>query len=324
MGKKEVVKNDPVITDDIRLEGHSVMKEVENPTRYQKISASDTTEDLSKSNRKLSRERKIHRVESLRRRNLGYSMGHINVEKSASKIKRFDEDDSTFQDKMNCVTQGETPYTNVDDDDAMEEVKASDAKEKVLQQLAQEQSIAQEEFLFTQKKKKRSKKGFDDASHNIADDLDDQQSLDDALLDMVDSNKQLLLKKITDQQGLQQPTSQKRNNHITFNLGSDNEEGTLKNPLQAGHNIQLVVLPVLGHTIGQVSSETLGIAPSETAMRLCRNRLTAEKALIAMETTKVGQKVQQKNGSDYDLVKRSRKSKYYIRCGRSAANFKVK
>lgn len=268
-----------------------------------------------------SRERKNQRGETLRRRNIGFSVGHINVEPHTNNRKiKFDEVD-IIHDDTEPATKIETSFSVKDDDndESIEEIKASVAKDQVLQQIAQEEATAQDEILLTKKskKKKQDQKNHVNTSEND-DDNKEEDSLDDALLDLVDSGTKLQQNRIAKQEKLQ-TASKIRNTHITFKLGADDDMLTLNNPAHAGQNIQLVVLPNLETTAGtSPTSESLGITPSRTALNLCRNRLTAEKTLMLNEGKK-----EPGVHRDGQIVKRSRKSKYYMRLGRSAANFKV-
>jgi hypothetical protein len=281
--------------------------------------------------RKIHREMKTERVDKLRRKKMGFSIGHISVEpsisgKSGKKIK-FDDDDGVFSESHDAdekIRQKSFIIEHVnessDEGDMIEEVRASDAKIHALRQNAEEEAMAQEEISFSKRKRKHRKKDIRFDADSDADDL----SLDDEMFAMVDAEKERL--------HAIQPASKgdpaiKRNIHITFKLGLDDEPGTLNNPIRAGQNIQVVVLPQSENNVISKAGDTFGVVPSRTALQLCRNRIIAAQSLINMDRTKTKgrdiSKKQAKSLADDQIIKRSRKSKYHFRLGRSAANFLV-
>jgi hypothetical protein len=110
MGKKQSLKN----ISGVAMDDHVVNQDLQPSGSSKERSAAGEKQS------KLSRERKSLRIETLRRRNVGFSVDHINVEPSASKRIKFDDDES-FHDDSELVPKVET-VNNDDDDDAIEEL----------------------------------------------------------------------------------------------------------------------------------------------------------------------------------------------------------
>ncbi len=294
-----------------------------------------------------TKQSKSKRKADLRRKNMGLGIGTIDVNNvtsstiSSSKKIRFDDDvdfesDNEYENvEQKEKEEGGKAIHNVknsdddddDDDDEVEQVSAAVAKDEALQIRAAERETRKVEKTMTQKRK-RKKKIVTEVNTKEIDVNDDD--LDEEFLAMVDSAREneSKMKKLKEHTRNAHDKSimetKKLGRHTTFI--SDDRDLNSDNIIDAGHNIEVVVLPSSSLTndndddrnvntviqekaMASLSSD-LSTKPSEAALQFCRGRQFRNQSL-----EKKGEKV---------AFKRSRKMKYKLSLGKPAANFVVK
>lgn len=203
---------------------------------------------------------------------------------------------------------------SVSDDDTIEEVKSSVARDKAMQQLAKERETSKVQKLQTSRKKRNSK---------ITAQVEDEDDFDEEFFAQVDSE-------MTEQRKLKKrkesvvPTGR----HTTFL--STAEEMNDSQPIQTDHNIELVVLgetetnkPIHSALLQSSTDSKAGMEPSEASHLFARSRLAGGKA------ERRGTKKKKQDNSGWKRSKKMNhlafgRAKTKRRKGRAAANFVVK
>lgn len=273
-----------------------------------------------------TRSTRSQRKTELRKKNVGIGVHNIEIDpdKVAKKGKKitFDDDyvasdyesSSDLEEKKEIETNHSGEESS---DDEIEQVDNSLAKIHAMEQRAAESKSRREEYA-TVNKRKRKAKAKDEKPDIKATDIDSDDELDEDFLSMVDSDRKSEAKakkqlKVLAKEGI-------IGKHTTFVSDGDNLDapGSINSPIQADHNIDIVVLPGLNFDDDADSnavryqqavalSASLGTQPSTTAMSLCRGRIENFQS--------------EEQGFE---VKRSRKMKYNLSKGRASTNFKVR
>lgn len=273
-----------------------------------------------------TRSTRSQRKTELRKKNVGVGVDNIEIDptKSVTKGKKITFDDDyvasdyeSFSDheKERDDNKNDHDSDTESSDDEVEQVDNSLAKAHVMEQRAAESKSRREEYAIVQKRKRKAKV---ETPEMKTPEMDSEDELDEDFLNMVDSDRKSEAKakkqfKVLSKEG-------NVGKHTTFVSDGDELQapGSINEPIQAGHNIDVVVLPGFNvdddadsntvkfqHDIAL--SASLGTQPSSTAMSLCRGRI-------------------QNFESEEDAfeVKRSRKMKYSVSRGRASMNFKVR
>jgi hypothetical protein len=273
-----------------------------------------------------TRSTRSQRKTELRKKNVGIGVHNIEIDpdKVAKKGKKitFDDDyvasdyesSSDLEEKKEIETNHSGEESS---DDEIEQVDNSLAKIHAMEQRAAESKSRREEYA-TVNKRKRKAKAKDEKPDIKATDIDSDDELDEDFLSMVDSDRKSEAKakkqlKVLAKEGI-------IGKHTTFVSDGDNLDapGSINSPIQADHNIDIVVLPGLNFDDDADSnavkyqqdvalSASLGTQPSTTAISLCRGRIENFQS--------------EEQGLE---VKRSRKMKYNLSKGRASINFKVR
>jgi vacuolar-type H+-ATPase subunit I/STV1 len=203
-----------------------------------------------------------------------------------------------------------------DDDDAVEEVKSSVARETIMEQRAKERETVKEQKLQirTKKRKKTAERKQ----------LVDEDEFDEEFFAQVDSEMATQRKQKKEEKDLDGGPAGR---HTTFVSA---EEGETTGPIKADHNIEIVVLGDEGLANSALIRSTeakAGIEPTEASHLFARNRLANGKEQAKKKGTK-------KKKQDDPGWKRSKKmnvlavgrAKVQRRkgCGTAASNFVVK
>jgi hypothetical protein len=270
----------------------------------------------SASKRSTSRELRKRRRDELKTKSMGVGLSISKNATNSNKIvfddnEVFDGDDTAGEDVSEQVQENESD--NDSDDDAIEEVKSSVARDKAMDQLARERETAVEQKLQTKTKKRKAK-----ATPTIEEEEEDFDENFFAQVDseMAEQRKQRKLDKLS------VPTGR----HTTF---LSTEEEADSRPIQAEHNIELVVLgndtegPTSAtNTLLDSTSDKAGIEPSEASHLFARDRLTSGKA------NKKGTKKKKQTDPGWRRSKKMNvlafgRTKAKRSNGRAAANFVV-
>lgn len=226
---------------------------------------SKTTKDL---NGQRSRELRRKQRETMRSRNMGVGIS-ISTESTPSKKIIFDDENEGEEESVDengideiepikeVVSQGEDS-----DDDAVEEVKSSVARQTIMEQLAKERETVKIQKLQTRtkKRKKTSEKK-----------QPDEEEFDEEFFAQVDSEleAQRRQKKKKEKGSDSGPAGR----HTTFVSVEDDETA---GPIQANHNIELVVLGDEGpvnSALMRIMEAKAGIEPSDASHLFARSRL---------------------------------------------------
>lgn len=271
-----------------------------------------------------TRSTRSQRKIELRKKNVGIGVDNIEIDpdKVAKKGKKITFDDdyvaSDYESSSELEEKKEIKTNRSDEessDDEIEQVDNSLAKIHAMEQRAAESKSRREEYAIVNKRKRKAKVDKPDAK---ATDIDSEDELDEDFLSMVDSDRKSEAKakkqlKVLAKEGI-------IGKHTTFVSDGDQLDapGSINAPIQADHNIDIVVLPGLNFDDDADSnavryqqdvalSASLGTQPSTTAMSLCRGRIENFQS--------------EEQGFE---VKRSRKMKYNLSKGRASMNFKVR
>lgn len=260
-----------------------------------------TTKD---SRRRSSRELRRKRRETMRSRNMGVGVS-ISTESTPSKKIFFDDENEGEEESMdeNGIDEIEPNKEVViqdedSEDDAVEEVKSSVARETIMEQRAKERETVKVQKLQT-RTKKRKKTAEKKQS--------DEDEFDEEFFAQVDSEMAAQRRnKKKKEKGLD---SGPDGRHTTF-VSVEEEETT--GPIQANHNIEIVVLgdegPVNSAFI-RITEAKAGIEPSEASHLFARSRLASGKEQALKKGTK-------KKKQDDPGWKRSKKMNV-LACGRA-------
>lgn len=271
-----------------------------------------------------TRSTRSQRKIELRKKNVGIGVDNIEIDpdKVAKKGKKITFDDdyvaSDYESSSELEEKKEIKTNRSDEessDDEIEQVDNSLAKIHAMEQRAAESKSRREEYAIVNKRKRKAKV---DKPDDKATDIDSEDELDEDFLSMVDSDRKSEAKakkqlKVLAKEGI-------IGKHTTFVSDGDQLDapGSINAPIQADHNIDIVVLPGLNFDDDADSnavryqqdvalSASLGTQPSTTAMSLCRGRIENFQS--------------EEQGFE---VKRSRKMKYNLSKGRASMNFKVR
>lgn len=271
-----------------------------------------------------TRSTRSQRKTELRKKNVGIGVDNIEIDpdKVAKRGKKITFDDdyvaSDYESSSEPEEKKEIKTNNSDEessDDEIEQVDNSLAKMQAMEQRAAESKSRREEYAIVNKRKRKAKVEKPDIE---AADIDSDDELDEDFLSMVDSDRKSEAKakkqlKVLAKEGT-------IGKHTTFVSDGDDLDapGSINAPIQADHNIDIVVLPGLNFDDDADSnavryqqdvalSASLGTQPSATAMGLCRGRIENFQS--------------EEQGFE---VKRSRKMKYNLSKGRASMNFKVR
>jgi hypothetical protein len=265
---------------------------------------------------KLPKGTKARRKTELRRRNLGVGIGKIDIGSTHSNKIRFNDNfiaEESEEDQIQAISEGAEDDES-DDDEAVEQVSSSKAREAALELREAERKTRVEEKAKVQKRKRKKK----------IDSYESDEDLDEDFLAMVDSHRETeaqtkSMKKRHEDQG-------NLNRHTTF-ISNDDEQITLDGTINVGHNIEVVLLP------GGMSNEDDGpgdesmnkIMKGKYEVNLSANLSTvpSEGALAFMRSSlTLGRK--QETGIKNSFIKRSRRMKYSVGKKMPAKNFLVK
>jgi hypothetical protein len=271
-----------------------------------------------------TRSTRSQRKTELRKKNVGIGVDNIEIDpdKVAKKGKKITFVDdyvaSEYESSSELEEQKEIKTNHSDEessDDEIEQVDNSLAKIHAMEQRAAESKSRREEYAIVNKRKRKAKV---EKPGTKATDIDSEDELDEDFLSMVDSDRKSEAKakkqlKVLAKEGI-------IGKHTTFVSDGDQLDapGSINAPIQADHNIDIVVLPGLNFDDDADSnavkyqqdvalSASLGTQPSTTAISLCRGRIENFQS--------------EEQGFE---VKRSRKMKYNLSKGRASINFKVR
>ncbi len=275
-----------------------------------------------------SRKIKSQRKQDLRKKNLGVGLGKIEVDETPKNKKiTFDDNfvasdyEESENDEKLPVDPNEGPSEGdeaSESDDEIEQVSASISKQQAMDMFAAERKSRKEESAVSHKRKRRVKdiipKSPPVEDPPGSDDNDDDE-LDEEFFAAVDEEREQNAKAKKSKRGILD--QEKIGRHTTFvsDVGENNE------PTDAGHNIEVVVLPGLSSEDGGgeeqnasrvkqavALSARLGTEPSKSALLFCRGSHS-----IHAENVEKGFE-----------VKRSRKAKYKLARGKPLGNFSIK
>ena len=284
------------------------LMEVQQAESEEQVNTGSLTKD-SKAKTRAEARRKTR--EDLRLKNLGLGL-KIDVTEAQTNRKIKFTDDVLDQEPEDDKGMDESGDDDEDSDDDIEEVKGSSAREKALEQRAVERENAQVKMLEKKPQKKRVKQV--EARRTEIDDSDDD--FDEAFFQELDS--ELAIKRQEKKIALK---IEPKGKHIAF----VSEDGEVKKPIQADHNIELVVLERDNISVSRAAHAALGTAPSEAAIIFSRGNLMHGK-----DTKQSISKKRQKNKTIVTSWKRSTKmnrimfaNKGKVGRGRPAAHFVV-
>ena len=276
----------------------------------------------------------------LRKRNFGIGIDDINIEKPETtenkKIRYgvdfqddFDDDKLDTAEKVEINKSEYVPDDGVDDnnDNEVEAVKSSDAKQEFIKSNAAERATKREALVLTQKRKRKKPKREQVHAKSVKDDSD----LDDTFLEMVDSERRddkRIAKLKTDALTLRKKNMSR---HTTF-VSKDDEVSFGLKPSRAEYNIDVVVLPELqkekeGNEATWIMRERqklalnsrMGTKPSQAALLFSRSRGSH------LDSISIRNEIKQKGTLiNENCSKRSRKMKYNFKQGEPAITFLVK
>ena len=270
-----------------------------------------------------SRKIKSQRKQDLRTKNLGVGIGKIDTDENpqpkTNKILFGDDfvasDYESDNEKIKSKKQATASGSEDDSDDEIEQVSALTSKQQAVDMFAAERKTRKEESAVSHKRKRKVK---DVPSPPVippqeSDDEEDDE-FDEDFFAAVDEERQKDAKAKKVKKGFAQ---KKIGRHTTF--VSDIDDNHV--PTDAGHNIELVVLPGLSSEDGAEDEKRskdkhavsltagLGTEPSSTALLFCRG----------------SQSLRDENSPGKGIeVKRSRKAKYRLTRGRPSSNFSTK
>lgn len=297
----------PIRPNKPEEENPEPMMEVQQAESEVQVNTGSLTKD-SKAKTRAEARRKTR--EDLRLKNLGLGL-KIDVTEAQTSRKITFTDDVLDQEPEDDKGMDESGDDEEDSDDDIEEVKGSSAREKALEQRAIERENAQVKMLEKKPQKKRVKV---EAKRTAIDDNDDD--FDEAFFQELDS--ELAIKRQEKKIALK---IEPKGKHIAF----VSEDGEVKKPIQADHNIELVVLERDNISVSRAADAALGTAPSEAAIIFSRGKLMHGK-----DTKQSISKKRQKNKSIVTSWKRSTKmnrimfaNKGKVGRGRPAAHFVV-
>lgn len=272
-----------------------------------------------------TRSTRSQRKTELRKKNVGVGVDNIEIDptKSVTKGKKITfDDDYVASDYESPPEHKEEQDIKTDfqsdaesSDDEVEQVDNSLAKAYAMEQRAAESKTRREEYAIVHKRKRKTKLEKPDIK---ATEIDyENEELDEEFLAMVDSDRKSEAKAKKQLKVLSKESNVGK--HTTFVSDGDDlyTPGSMNEPIQAEHGIDVVVLPGLDlddddSNVAKLQrdialSASLGTQPSMTAMSLCRGRLQN------FESEEEGVE-----------LKRSRKMKYNVSRGRALMNFKVR
>lgn len=250
-----------------------------------------------------TRNLRSQRRTELRQKSTGVGLGKIEIEQNDSKKIKFDDDFVATYESSAEEEKDVSIDEDGSDDDEIEQIDNNTAKAYVMEQLANESKVRSDESAIMNKRKRKIK---------IVKPVDSDDDLDENFFNMVDSDRKDTAKakrhqKIASKEGF-------IGKHTTFVSEWDDPDalGSITAPIQAGHNIDVVVLPgfdMEGDSKSNFAAQSASLSthPSSTAMSLCRGRIEN------FETEEKGFE-----------IKRSRKMKYNITAGKAASTFRVR
>jgi hypothetical protein len=272
-----------------------------------------------------TRSTRSQRKTELRKKNVGVGVDNIEIDptKSVTKGKKitFDDDyvasdyESSPEHKEEQDIKTDHQSDSESSDDEVEQVDNSLAKAYAMEQRAAESKTRREEYAIVHKRKRKTKL---EKPKIKAPEIDSEnEELDEEFLAMVDSDRKSEAKAKKQLKVLSKESNVGK--HTTFVSDGDDlyAPGSMNEPIQAEHGIDVVVLPgldvhdddsnVVKFQRDIALSASLGTQPSTTAMSLCRGRIQN------FESEEEGVE-----------LKRSRKMKYNVSRGRALMNFKVR
>lgn len=297
-------------------EEEEVEEESDDSEQEQESSSRNNARD-SASRRSTSRELRKRRRDELKTKSMGVGLSISKNAFNSNKIvfddnEDFDGDHTAGEDVAEQVQEDARDEDSESDDDAIEEVKSSVARDKAMDQLARERETALEQKVQTKTKKRKAK-----ATPAIEEEEDfDEDFFAQVDSEMAEQRKQRKLDKLS------VPTGR----HTTF---LSTEEEADSRPIQAEHNIELVVLgndtegPTSANsTLLDSTSDKAGIEPSEASHLFARDRLRSGKA------NKKGTKKKKQTDAGWRRSKKMNvlafgRTKAKRSNGRAAANFVV-
>ena len=225
--------------------------------------------------RKHSRELRRKRREEIKNRTIGVGLS-ISTRASGSNKIVFNSDDENERDdvkhdgasdEIDDIDESDARHSdsseNSNDDDAIEEIKSSVARDKAMKQLARERDSSKVQKLQTRTKKRKTR---------TVDDEKEEEEFDEDFFAQVDSEMADQRK----QKKIDKESTPSAGRHTTF---LSTEEEVDSQPIQADHDIELVVLGDGGIETNQVSvaEDKAGIEPSEMSHLFARGRLAGGK-----------------------------------------------
>lgn len=254
--------------------------------------AHDAAAGPTSSSRKLSREVRRKRRENIKSRNTGVGLSISTSKKANSSKKIMFDDDSDNQEELDDGDgqpdehmadankddkgrDGSDDDSSDSDDDVIEEVKSSVARDKALEQLSRERETSKVQKLQTRTKKRKTK--------TVEEEEDD---FDEDFFAQVDSEMAEQRK----QRKIDKESNPPAGRHTTF-LSAEEELDSL--PIQADHNIELVVLGDADTEKNQVNAlalqntqDNVGIEPSEMSHLFARGQLASGRDQAKIKGTK--------------------------------------
>lgn len=247
--------------------------------------------------------------EELRSKNMGLGLKIDTKDVTTSRKITFDdaileemEQDPEEQEDPEEDMKAEKGDENEDDSDDIEEVKGISARQKALEQRSVERENSKAKKLVKKPKKKRSNKVSDEAKGAEESDDDD---FDDTFFEQLEG--EMSTQRLNN---LKSENSNPSGKHTAFVFADDDN---VQEPIQAGHNIELVVLGNEQSSSRLVDSK-LGTTPSEAAIVFSRSKLFHGKdAKTALS------KKRQSNKTEVGAWKRSKKMNRIMFAGKRTA-----
>lgn len=243
---------------------------------------------------------------------MGVGIGKIDIGSTNSKKIRFDENFITEESEDDqCKSVDKSAEEDESDDEAVEQVSSSKAREAALELREAERKIRVEEKAMAQKRKRKKK----------TDSYESDEDLGEEFLAMVDSHRE------TEAQTKSKKKRQEHQSRHTTFISNDEEQATFDSTIDVAHDIEVVVLPGEENNEGDVSEDEImsKIMKAKNEVNLSAQLSTSpsEKALIfTRNSLHLGRK-QGTNTKD-SLIKRSRRMKYSVGKKMPAKNFLVK
>jgi len=247
-------------------------------------------EDADKSGRLSARKRRQKNRDGLRSKSTGVGVSIAPDGKSAAPVNKkivFDDDYDDGQQKLQAEEEIDTRHDSVrderdkhsDDDDAVEEMKTSDARVQAEEQQTREKATAHEALVLKGSKRKRKKKPANKSGD------DDKEELDDEFFEKLDAELEQERKNRKEEKEIKDSSLAQKRRRTAFVVSDETLVESI--PTRTDENVEVVVLKDEAHSAALVN-KTFKV--SKAALLFSRSQIADGSDVVSAKQLQKGKK----------------------------------